>query len=139
MSVAACRLGVLLGGTWRSKATRPQPTHSSPSPILHLHWSCILQGYTLGEYTMDFNVALNITTTTVANSTVPGVTSNGMTTGSEVLTLNPSAPFQRSAGKSVSAKLLGDLLSYQQAPQLDGKWLMIPTYPGGGKKKTILF
>lgn len=45
----------------------------------------------------------------------------------EVLTINPSLPFQRDSSRRLSAKLLGDLESYNQVPNLNGKWLMVPT------------
>jgi hypothetical protein len=95
----------------------------------------------IGEYALDFKINLNITTTTAAasaadaNSTAAGNSTLGAgnSTGSsrtEVLAITPAQPFQRDSGRRVSAKLLGDLEAYQQAPQLDGKYLMIPTPAG---------
>jgi hypothetical protein len=93
----------------------------------------------IGEYALDFKINLNITTTTAAatdtNSTAGGnsTLAAGNSTGSshtEVLAITPAQPFQRNSGRRVSAKLLGDLEAYQQAPQLDGKYLMIPTPAG---------
>ena len=100
-----------------------------------------LQGFMIGEYALDFKINLNITTTTAAasaadaNSTAAGNSTlgGGNSTGSsrtEVLAITPAQPFQRDSGRRVSAKLLGDLEAYQQAPQLDGKYLMIPTPAG---------
>ena len=107
----------------------------------------------IGSYSMLFEVDLNITTTTAIGSSNSSISSNnrslnngtGAATGSpppaaapaaatnttsEILTLTPSQPFQRSATRSVSAHLLGDLVAYQQAPQLAGHFLLIPTLPG---------
>lgn len=104
-------------------------------------------GFMIGEYALDFKINLNITTTTAAasaadaNSTAAGNSTlgGGNSTGSsrtEVLAITPAQPFQRDSGRRVSAKLLGDLEAYQQAPQLDGKYLMIPTPAGEGPQES---
>lgn len=90
------------------------------------------QGFQIGEYALRFNIRLNVTTTTQppANSTATGGGTGSApaapTNTTEVLTISPGRPFQRDASRRVSARLLGDLESYQQPAQLDGKWLLIP-------------
>ncbi|KAL4424812.1 hypothetical protein ABPG77_000852 [Micractinium sp. CCAP 211/92] len=76
--------------------------------------------FTIGEYLMDFRVNLDIATRST------NATTNITTTTREVLEVTPVQPFQRDSSRRISAKLLGDLESYQQAPQLDGKYLFIP-------------
>ena len=86
----------------------------------------------IGEYSLDFTINLNITTVTT------NATTNATAAASELVTLTPSAPFRRDSSRRLSAKLLGDLESYQQAPQLDGKWLLIPTKPGARRPPLLL-
>ena len=92
------------------------------------------QGFRIGEFSLNFRINLNITTTTAAgNSTAipaPGQPAGAPNRTAEVLTLTPSQPFQLDASRRVSAKLVGDLAGYRQESQLDGKWLMVP-FAGG--------
>jgi hypothetical protein len=92
-----------------------------------------LQAFLIGEYALDFNVNLNITTTSTTstlNVTNPGQNATTTTRSSEVMVISPSAPFRRDSTRRLSAKLLGDLEGYQQAPQLDGKYLLLPQKTG---------
>lgn len=73
------------------------------------------QGYVVGNYQMDFNIAFNVTTTKTG----------GTVATSETLTVNPSVPIVRSADKTVTASLLGDLASYSQIPNLANHYLMV--------------
>lgn len=117
------------GAAWvQNKATQTSRT----STCLSLNFP---QGYMVGEFSIDFKINLNITTTTlVGNATAaPGAGGNATNpvpaatgSSSEVLSITPSVPFQRDASRRVSAKLLGDLASYRQEVQLEGKWLLIP-------------
>ncbi|KAL4437103.1 hypothetical protein ABPG75_004242 [Micractinium tetrahymenae] len=86
-------------------------------------------GFTIGEYMMDFRVNLDITTRST------NATTNVTTTSKEVLEVTPVQPFQRDSSRRLSAKLLGDLEAYQQAPQLDGKYLFIPWKNGEGPQE----
>ncbi|RMZ57501.1 hypothetical protein APUTEX25_003744 [Auxenochlorella protothecoides] len=72
-------------------------------------------GYVVGNYQMDFNIAFNVTTTKTG----------GTNATSETLTVNPSVPIVRSADKTVTASLLGDLASYSQIPNLANHYLMV--------------
>lgn len=111
-----------------------------------------MQGFKVGRYNLDFNIDLNITTTTV----LPGPPSPPSTpwppgavpapppplvetrTTEEVLTINPSAPYRRDSSRRLSAKLLGDLETYSQVPNLDGKWLFLPMkHPSLSKHITL--
>lgn len=73
------------------------------------------QGYVVGNYQMDFDIALNVT------STLPG----GTIATSQTLTVNPAAPIVRSADRTFTASLLGDLASYAQVPNLANHFLMV--------------
>lgn len=82
---------------------------------------------------MQFNVDLNVTytaTTPVPNVTHPGQPASATTSSWERLRLTPSEPFKRDSAQKLSAKLLGDLESYQQYPQVAGRYLFIPQYDG---------
>lgn len=106
-----------------------------------------VQGFRIGEFTLKFRINLNVTTVTAApaaNGTSGGGSSppaspaaspppppggsSGSSSGTvtQVLTLTPSQPLLRDASKRVLARLVGDLVGYQQEAQLDGKWLMVP-------------
>ncbi|GAB4818016.1 hypothetical protein N2152v2_005062 [Parachlorella kessleri] len=54
--------------------------------------------------------------------------SNG--TQEELLVLSPSQPFVLNSGRTLSAKLLGDLEGYVQIPQLMDKYVLVPSPPG---------
>lgn len=92
-----------------------------------------LQGFQIGEFSLNFRINLNITTTTAGNSTgspALGQAAGAPNSTSQVLAITPAQPFQRDASHRLSAKLLGDLAQYQQESQLDGKWLMVPFADG---------
>ncbi|PRW58208.1 generative cell specific-1 [Chlorella sorokiniana] len=102
-------------------------------------------GFRIGEFALKFRINLNVTTVTpppasgsppvsgsppgapAASPPPPGSGSSGNSSSrTEILSLTPSLPSQRDASKRVSARLVGDLIGYQQEAQLDSKWLMIP-------------
>lgn len=99
-------------------------------------------GYTIDSYQLYFQVALNITTVTSASNSSAGNSSapaaaNAATTSSEVLTITPSQPFVINNAKTLSAKLLGDLESYAQIPDLSGQYLLVPSPPGQGPNEIL--
>lgn len=69
----------------------------------------VLQGYSLGEASLQFEIA--------AQLTYAGASSNS-SSSSEKLTLSPSLPIALSTGRTLAAKLLGDLAGYTQLPVL---------------------
>lgn len=104
-----------------------------------------VQGFRIGEFALKFRINLSVTTVTAtpaANGTSSGSSSppgspaaspppppsgsSGSGSATQVLSLTPSQPLLRDASKRVSARLVGDLVGYQQEAQLDGKWLMVP-------------
>lgn len=91
------------------------------------------QGFLIGEFSLDFAISLNVTVVrqpaSGANITTPrssGNSTSGATTATQVLSITPARPLQLDASRRVSARLLGDMASYQQEAQLDGKWLLVP-------------
>lgn len=79
---------------------------------LHPAYCCAgLQGYSLGEASLQFEISATLTTSAAGSSSpAPG---NG-----EVLQLSPSVPVAVSTNRTLSAKLLGDLAGYTQLPVL---------------------
>lgn len=119
---------------WHSAAWCSTAQHSTsgvdrgPLPC-----SPTLQGYRIGAYQLDFSIALNLTTTQpLAGNTSASAqqAQQGAQSSSEVLTLTPSQPLVRDSGKTLSAKLLGDLESYTQVPQLMDNYVLVPAPPG---------
>ena len=82
------------------------------------------QGFTIGNYVLDFDIDVTVTTT------VPGSGGAAATSTSQVLSVSPSLPAAVDSGRRVSARLLGDLLGYSQIPDLEGRYLMVPAQPG---------
>lgn len=128
-------------GRGNAHAFTPWLPHQScsvrTSTLLHLRPPFLVQGFEIGEFSLSFRINLNITTVTAETPAAGNSTGNATATGNatspapttpntEVLALSPSQPFKRDSNRKVAARLLGDLASYQQEAQLDGKWLMIP-------------
>jgi hypothetical protein len=67
-----------------------------------------LQGYGLGEASLQFEITASL-------SYAGGSSSSS---SAESLKLSPSVPWAISAGRTLGAKLLGDLAGYTQLPVL---------------------
>lgn len=77
------------------------------------------QAYSVGASQLDFTITVTVTTGT----------GDGQTS-SQVLALGPTSPYVVTSGGLVSAKLLGDLVSYTSLPDFSSRYLMIPQLPG---------
>jgi hypothetical protein len=67
----------------------------------------VLQGYGLGEASLQFEIQASLAYSGASSSSAP-----------ETLKLSPSVPMALSAGRTLGAKLLGDLAGYTQLPVL---------------------
>ncbi|WIA16742.1 hypothetical protein OEZ85_013396 [Tetradesmus obliquus] len=90
------------------------------------HW---YGGYGLGEASLQFEIT--------AALTYAGGSSSSSSSG-EALKLSPSMPWALSAGRTLGAKLLGDLAGYTQLPVLSERVLMIP-HPRNGQSINDMF
>lgn len=77
-----------------------------------------VQGYQLGEASLQFEISATLTT----SSSGTGGSSDGSALpapgNSETLTISPSVPVAVSSNRTLSVKLLGDLAGYTQIPVL---------------------
>eukprot|EP00887_Chlorella_sp_A99_P005310 scaffold1.g5310.t1 len=93
------------------------------------------RAYRVGTYQLGFSVALNVTTA-VRDPALNG-TGTAVNRTSEVVRVDPSAPFAADSTRALSAKLLGDLESYGQIADLSDKYLFVPIYPNEGPQEFL--
>ncbi|KAF6259714.1 dihydrouridine synthase-domain-containing protein [Scenedesmus sp. NREL 46B-D3] len=93
------------------------------------HW---YGGYALGEASMQFEIAASLAYAGASSGSGSGSSSP------ETLKLSPSVPWALSAGRTLGAKLLGDLAGYTQLPVLSERVLLIP-HPRSGQSVSDVF
>ena len=78
----------------------------------------VMQGYSLGESQLQFNITITIQTSTSVSSS------------NQTLVLSPSTPLAASTNGVIVSQLLGDLAGYTSLPVLSSSTLVIP-HPAG--------